>query len=72
MLKNFPGVKDMTLMGEGWLEFNRIFANIATQAVPFLLGGGGQCSRNMIQITMLTVDMAPKLEFNEGSKSVPG
>jgi hypothetical protein len=32
MLKNFPGVKGMTLMGEGGLKFKRFAANIATQA----------------------------------------
>jgi hypothetical protein len=62
MRKNFLGVKDMTLMEEGGLEFKRLAANIATQTVSFL-GGGGQCSRNMIQITMLIVDVAPKIKF---------
>ena len=46
------------------------FPNITTQVEPFL-GGGGQSSGNIIQITTLTVDVALKLKFNEGSKIRP-
>jgi len=67
MLKNFLIVKGMTLIGEGGLKFT-----------PFALKNHGasrtlprryeQSSGNIIQVTMLFVDVAPKLKFNEGNK----
>jgi hypothetical protein len=44
--------------------------NTTTQVEPFL-GGVGQSSGNMIQITILTVDVALKLTFNEENKIRP-
>ena len=61
MRKNFLGVKGMTLMGDGGLEFKRFAANTATQAVP-LLGGGGQSFRNMIQLMILTMRYGPEIQ----------
>ena len=31
-----------------------------------------QSSGNIIQVTMLFMDVAPKLKFNDGIRSVPG
>jgi hypothetical protein len=71
MPKNFLDVKGMTLMGEVEIEIKRFASKyIATHAVLFLCGRG-QSSGNMIQVTMLTVDVAPKLKFNGGSKTLP-
>lgn len=68
MHKNFLGIKGMTLMGEVGLEFRRYASNTVTSSGPALTSG---TSRAMVQITMLTVDVAPKLKFNEGGKLRP-
>jgi len=57
------------LDGRWWAQIQAVRLQLSTQAVPFL--GGGQSSGNMIQITMLTADVAPKLKFNEESKICP-
>ena len=70
MRKKFLGVKDITLMGR-WARIQAVRSQYRdASTVPFL-GGRGQSSGNMIQVMMLTVDVAPKLKFNEGSKIPP-
>ena len=58
--------------GGGWAQIQAVRSQYrGASAVPFF-DGVGQSSGNMIQITMLTVDVAQKLKLNEGIKSVPG
>jgi hypothetical protein len=75
MKKDFFGVKGMSLVGELGLELKRFASNTVTSAVPSTCAaaGIGTCSvrRATVQITMLTVDVAPKLKFREGHKLRP-
>lgn len=72
MHKNFLGVKGMSLMGEVGVEFKRFASNTVTAAGPALNPNpGGRPAVSTVQITMLTVDVAPKLKFNEGGKLRP-
>ena len=70
MHKNFLGFEGMSLLGEIGLEFKRLTSKdvtpITTALVP-ALGG----SPRQVQLTMLTVDVAPKLKFMEKSKFHP-
>jgi len=61
MRKNFLGVKGMTLMGEGGLKFKR-FASKYHDASRILPHRWDQSSGNIIQITLLTVDVAPETQ----------
>jgi len=70
MHKNFLIVKGMTLMGEGGLKFKR-FAFKNHDASRTLPRRYEQSSGKIIQVTMLFVDVAPKLKFNEGNKISP-
>lgn len=63
-------------IGEIGLQFNRLASNTVTSAVPTVtalagapLGGGTAPAKT--QMTMLTIDIAPKLKFREGSKFRP-
>ncbi len=75
MHKSFLGIKGMSLVGEVGLEFKRFESKTVTQAVPSTCAAAGitQCSVrvNKVQLTMLTVDVAPKLKFREGQKLRP-
>ena len=64
------------VMGEIGVEFKRFNSKKVTQAVPSTcaLAGVPTCSVNTntrVQITMLTVDVAPKILFMEGSRFRP-
>lgn len=78
MHKNFLGVKGMSLVGELGLELKRFDSQTVTQAVPStcagaLSGAAPGCSvrNSTVAVTMLTVDVAPKLKFREGEKLRP-
>lgn len=65
-------------VGEIGLEFKRFNSKTVTEAVPSTcagaLGGaapGCSVSTNKVQITMLTIDIAPKFKFMEGSRLRP-
>lgn len=55
-------------MGEIGLQFNRIASKTVVQAAPALLGN---TTPDKIQLTMVTIDVAPKLKFMEGSAFRP-
>lgn len=75
MHKNFLGIKGMSLVGEVGLEFKRFNSQTVTQAVPSTCAAAGitQCSvrNDKVPLSMLTVDVAPKLKFREGEKLRP-
>ena len=62
-------------LGEIGVEFKRFDSNTVTVAVPSTCAAAGitTCSvrRDQVQITMLTVDIAPKIKFMEGSRLRP-
>jgi len=55
-------------LGEIGVEFKRFDSNTVTVAVPTV---AGVATRNQVAITMLTVDIAPKIKFMEGSRLRP-
>ena len=83
MHKNFLGMEGMSLLGEVGLEFKRFTSKTVTNtgnlgvttACPIGAPAGALCvtstAPNQVQITMLTVDVAPKLKFMEKSKLHP-
>jgi hypothetical protein len=74
MHKDFLGIKGMSLLGELGVEFKRWNSNTVVQAAPFLANdaaGVGTKKTDKVQMTMLTVDIAPKLKFMEGNKFRP-
>ncbi|MDH4186323.1 MAG: hypothetical protein OEV08_04945 [Nitrospira sp.] len=72
MHKDFLGIKGMSLMGELGVEFKRWNSNTVAQAAPTLAASaGGTTNADKVQMTMLTVDIAPKLKFMEGSRFRP-
>jgi hypothetical protein len=56
-------------LGEIGVEFKRFGSNSVCQATSVLTGTG--CSKATLPITMLTVDIAPKIKFMEGSRLRP-
>jgi hypothetical protein len=81
MHNNFLGLKGTSLFGEIGLEFKRLTSKSVTNTGNL---GVGFCGANnapalcvtstnpsQVQITMLTMDVAPKLKFMEGSKLRP-
>jgi hypothetical protein len=60
MHKNFLVIKGMTLMGDGGLQFKR-FVSKYHDASRTLPRRWDQSSGNIIQITMLAVDVDPSL-----------
>ncbi len=68
----FPGA---WILGEIGVEFKRFDSKRVTQAVPSTCGVAGvpTCSvrKEKVQISMLTVDVAPKIMFMEGSRFRP-
>jgi len=71
MHKNFLIVKGMTLMGEGGLKFKRFAFKNTTQVEP-LPRGMSNLLGTSYQVTMLFVDVAPKLKFMKETRSLPG
>lgn len=78
MHKDAFGVKGMSLVGELGIELKRFDSQTVTEAVPSTCAGalGGAapgCSvrKSTVTLTMLTVDVAPKLKFREGEKLRP-
>ena len=71
MHKDFLGIKGMSLLGEVGVEFKRWNSNTVNQAVPTVAGATGATVTDKVQMTMLTVDIAPKLKFMEGNKFRP-
>ena len=64
------------VLGEIGVEFKRFDSKKVTQAVPTTcaVAGVGTCSvetKKKVQITMLTVNVAPKIMFMEGSRFRP-
>jgi len=65
------------VLGEIGVEFKRFNSNKVTQAVPSTCGAAIPSSgctvetNKKVQITMLTVDVAPKIMFMEGSRIRP-
>ena len=68
----FPGT---WVLGEIGVEFKRFDSKRVTQAVPSTCGAAAvpTCSvrKGKVQITMLTVNVAPKIMFMEGSRFRP-
>ncbi len=68
----FPGT---WVLGEIGVEFKRFDSKRVTQAVPSTCGAAAvpTCSvrKEKVQITMLTVNVAPKIMFMEGSRFRP-
>lgn len=72
MHKNFLGIKGMSLVGELGIEFKRFNSkSVANSDTPTVTGVSNGAATNKVQITMLTVDVAPKLKFREGEKLRP-
>ena len=63
-------------LGEVGVEFKRFNSNTVTVAVPSTCAATGAIATcaittNKVQVTMLTVDIAPKIKFMEGSRLRP-
>jgi len=75
MHKNFLGFKGMSLLGEIGVEYKHLDSNTVVVAVPSTcrVAGITSCTvtTDRVQITMLTVDIAPKLKFMDGSAFRP-
>lgn len=64
----------VSALGEIGVEFKRFNSREATSVVPTAVNNivpGTDTARSKIQVTMLTVDVAPKLKFMEGSAFRP-
>jgi hypothetical protein len=68
-------MKGIWAVGEIGVEFKRFNSSTVTEAVPSTCAAAGipGCSvrTNKVQVTMLTVDVAPKIKFMEGSRLRP-
>ena len=78
LTKNLWGMLSNTwALGEIGVEFKRFSSNKVTQAVPSTCGAAIPSSGctvetdKKVQITMLTVNVAPKIMFREGSRFRP-
>lgn len=63
-------MQGMSVLGEIGVEFKRFDSNTTTVAVPTVANAAAGTTFptvNQVQVTMLTVDVAPKLKFMEGS-----
>jgi hypothetical protein len=73
--KDVWGIMSKTwALGEIGVEFKRFNSNTVLVAVPTtcaLAGGPCPVTTNQVQITMLTVDIAPKIKFWEDSRLRP-
>lgn len=56
------------VLGEIGVEYRRLRSNTVLPAAPALLGS---TNPNLVQLTMLTVDIAPKIKFWEGNRLRP-
>lgn len=61
-------MNNMSVVGEIGVEFKRWESNRVRNTTSQLLGGTGT---SVTQLTMLTVDIAPKVKFNQFGKLVP-
>jgi hypothetical protein len=60
------------VLGEIGVEYKRLGSKEVCQTTSFLLSGVAGCNpRHKVEITMLTVDIAPKIKFMEGSRLRP-
>ncbi|HSE59861.1 MAG TPA: hypothetical protein VLA99_14265 [Nitrospiraceae bacterium] len=59
------------VVGEIGMQFNRLTSNTVTSAAPAVSGLGGGTTPALTQLTMVTIDVAPKLKFMEGSRFRP-
>ena len=76
LTKDVWGMMDGTAAsGEIGLQFNRLNSHRANQAAPLLTGGigapTGQPNVNQVQLTMMTINVSPKIKFMEGSAFRP-
>jgi hypothetical protein len=74
--KDFWGMMNrVAAVGEIGVEFKRFTSKSVTEAVPSTCAAAGitTCSVrvNKVQLTMLTVDIAPKIKFRQGSDFQP-
>ena len=71
LTKDVWGMVDKTAaLGEIGLQFNRLNSHRATQAAP-ALAGVGTPAVNQVQLTMMTINVSPKIKFMEGSAFRP-
>ena len=71
MSKNAWGGMDKTwVVGEIGLQFNRISSGTVNNAAG-TLASGGALDPKLVQLTMVTIDVAPKIKFMEGSAFRP-
>jgi len=71
MSKNAWGAMDKTwVVGEIGLQFNRINSATVTNAATALSGLNGPANQT-VQLTMMTINVAPKIKFMEGSAFRP-
>ena len=69
LTKDFWGLMNkVAATGEIGVEFKRFDSNTTRQAIPSVLGS---TATNQTQVTMLTVNVAPKLKFNQFGDLVP-
>ena len=67
--KNLWGMMErIAAVGEIGVEFKRFDSHTTAQAIPAVLGAN---QRAKTQVTMLTVDIAPKIKFRQGSDFQP-
>jgi len=72
MSKNVWGGMDKTwVVGEIGVQFNRINSETVTNAATVVSGGLGGPTNQKVQLTMVTIDVAPKIKFMEGSAFRP-
>jgi hypothetical protein len=76
LTKDFWGMmNNISVVGEIGVEFKRFNSSKVVEAVPSTCAAAGiaTCSvrSNTVQITMLTVDIAPKFKFNQFGNLVP-
>jgi len=71
MSKNVWGGMDKTwVVGEIGLQFNRINSGTVNNTAG-TLATGGALDPQVVQLTMVTIDVAPKIKFMEGSAFRP-
>jgi hypothetical protein len=63
-------MKGASVLGEIGVQFNRIASNRVTNAANVVSGGLGP-NQDKVELTMLTIDIAPKIKFMEGSAFRP-
>jgi hypothetical protein len=72
LTRDFWGMtKNIALLGEIGVEFKRFNSETVANSDSQGVTGVGHAGRNKVQITMLTVDIAPKVKFMQGSNFQP-